>query len=48
MSLTIAKVLKRVGLAVAVAGTTVFATTGCSVVDMLQQLVNGLVPGTGA
>ncbi len=44
----IAGLMKRVGLALAVAGTAVYATSGCSVTDTLQQLVNQILPGTAA
>lgn len=45
----ITSVLTRVGLGLAVAGTTVFAVGGCSIpgVDSLTQLVQGLIPGLG-
>jgi hypothetical protein len=39
--------LRRVSLAVAIAGTTLFATGGCSITDLLGSLT-GLVPGLQA
>lgn len=46
----IGRLLKRLGLGLAVVGTTVFAAGGCSIpgVDQLVNLVTGLVPGASA
>ncbi len=44
----ITSLLKRVGLSLAVAGTLMYATTGCDITNTLKELVNGLVSSAGA
>ena len=44
----ITSLLKRIGLGVVVAGSTVFATSGCDITKVLQDLVKGVLPGASA